>query len=80
MSKQVNEPATKPGKYGTLYLYQIAYCDASDSTIAFSTRVWAYDSEHALDKFYAGEEGWKATSWKRVPASGLVHRAQEHAL
>lgn len=27
MSKQVNEPVTKPGKHGTLYLYQIAYCD-----------------------------------------------------
>ena len=61
MSKQVNEPATKPGKYGTLYLYQIAYCDVSDSTIAFSTRIWAYDSEHAIDKFYSGEEGWRVT-------------------
>ena len=80
MSKQVNKPMSKQGEYGTLYLYEIAYCDVHDSDIAFTTRVWAYDAEHALDKFFGGEEGWRATSWKRVPENGFAHRAEEHAL
>lgn len=43
---------TKPGKHGTLYLYRIVYRnDGPDDLQRFTWRTYAYDAEHALNKF-----------------------------
>lgn len=75
--------ATKPGQYGPLYLYQIAYTDPSDDGCGEHTeRLWAYNTEHALDRFYGSvdSDGWKALKICRVPATGGMHRARWHQL
>lgn len=78
---------TKPGKYGTLFLYEIAYTDRPERDdgqpyYSGTQRTWAYSIEHAVEKFYNAEDadGWRATSIRRVPRSGLMHRAPEHTL
>lgn len=78
----MSKPATKQGKYGTLYLFEISYRDRFDPFNTGTSRYWAYDSEHAVEKFYDSEDsdGWEATSFKRVPEHGLMHRAAEHKL
>jgi hypothetical protein len=66
----MNNAITKPGEHGTLYLYEIKYTDPSDSDCmgTMSQRVFAYNTEHALDKFYnsVDADGWKALSTSRV--------------
>lgn len=60
---------TKPGKHGTLYLYRIVYRnDGPDDLQRFTWRTYAYDTEHALNKFYDGpaDDGWKAVSIARA--------------
>lgn len=45
------KPVSKPGKYGTLYLFEIAYRDTPvPNEVNFTTRLWAYDIEHAVQK------------------------------
>lgn len=72
-------PITKPGKYGTLYLYRVTYCDGTDGPDGMranpdpscpeqSVRVYAYDEEHALYLVDSPDEGWTATSATRVMA------------
>ncbi len=51
---------TKPGKYGTLYLYELDYTCPLDA--GFGIHPWqtyAYDSEHAEEKFMDGDEGFR---------------------
>ena len=74
---------TKPGQHGTLYLYEITYTDPSDDCIGeLKQRMWAYNIEHALDRFYSAidADGWKALHVARVPAEGGMHRAVQHAV
>jgi hypothetical protein len=70
----------KPGQHGTLYLYEITYRDSSDVCNNGKQRVWAYNQEHATDKFYDAPDadGWVAAKIARVPPHGLMHRAIQH--
>lgn len=46
----------KHGKYGMLYLYNIPYKERGDGiygTYRSTARIWAYDAEDALDRFYS---------------------------
>ena len=76
------KPTTRPGKFGTLYLYELTYTDTSDSGMGELTcRLWAYNLEHAEDKFYGAPDadGWTLLSAARVPAdSSSMHRAVQH--
>lgn len=72
---------TKPGKHGPLYLYEVTYTDPSDDGIGQLTqRIWAYNLEHAEEKFYEAPdaEGWRIVSLARVPEGGSMHRAKRH--
>jgi hypothetical protein len=71
-AKMASKPLTKPGKHGTLYHYVITYTDPTDDYFPDMTwKTWAYDSEHALDKFYdsGDDDGFKAKSWRRETVS-----------
>ena len=58
---------TKPGRHGTLYRFKIIY--RSDHDPGFGQDewfTWAYDVEHAEDKFYeSDDDGW----WRIVSTS-----------
>jgi len=67
MGRRVKK-VTKAGKHGTLTLYSITYSDEPYDP-GFGTakvRVWAYDREHAVERFYEGEEGWRAVGVTEV--------------
>lgn len=57
---------TKPGRYGTLYLWQIAYNDVPGPTgeRVGMWRTWAYNTEDAWERWYdaeaCGEQGFAA--------------------
>ena len=69
---------SKPGKYGTLYLHRIEYCDVYDKHLSFTQLIWAYDFEHAIDKFYSegDSDGWEVSKISRAKA--LRHRETVH--
>jgi len=50
---------TKPGEHGTLYLYAIPYGDRDPAEPPRSCRLWAYDREHAEERFFDSEEGFQ---------------------
>lgn len=62
------QPVTKPGKHGTLYRYELVYRDNSDMSPEATQVVWAYDQEHAIEKFFDGPdfEGWTLLKIARV--------------
>ena len=72
----------KPGKEGPLFFYRITYTgrehDPSITPMTWST--WAYNLEHAEDKFYDTDdgEGWEILSIARVLDSTSQHRAIQH--
>lgn len=54
----MNTETTKPGKYGTLHLYRITYHDSIDPCFGSdASRVWAYNEEHAREKFLDSSYG-----------------------
>jgi hypothetical protein len=56
---------TKPGKHGTLYLFRVTYEDAGDPGFGRdAVRLWAYDAEHAIDRFhdYDDDPDWRIVS------------------
>ena len=56
---------TKPGKYGTLYRFELTYRDSCDEFNTGIQSVWAYDVEHAIEKFYDAPDadcGWELVS------------------
>ena len=58
---------TKKGAHGTLHLYVIRYYDTSERGNEWTTRKWAYNEEHAREKFYDGDsDGWEIESVKRA--------------
>lgn len=68
---------TKPGRYGTLYRYELVYTDESDAGFGeMTTRLWAYSLDSAVESFYESDEGWKLLRIAAVPANGLMHRAR----
>lgn len=57
----MSAPITKPGRYGTLYRFKIQYT-AGEGSPVFLWRTWAYDAEHAWEKWHdcnAFEPGWE---------------------
>lgn len=71
---------TKPGAHGMLYRYAITYTDRSDygcGELVWAT--WAYNLEHAEEKFYANEEGWTIISLRRVVEGICQHEVPRHA-
>jgi hypothetical protein len=57
----------KQGAHGTLYRYAIEYTGENDPGCpTFTTSRWAYDAEHALDKFSGLDEGWKVLRIARM--------------
>lgn len=72
----------KPGKEGPLFFYRITYTgrehDPGMTPMTWST--WAYNLEHAEDKFYDTDdgEGWEILSIARVLDSTSQHRAIQH--
>ncbi len=74
-------PVTKRGQHGTLYLYKIEYKGKDDpASPVFDMRIWAYNLEHAEDKFYGGadSEGWTIISLTRVDDAKPEHRRVKH--
>lgn len=66
---ETNYATTKPGKYGTLHLFFVTYCDAIDPGFPPTTiKVWRYSLEHVYDAFYEGNDGdsWKITNVRRA--------------
>ena len=77
----MNKPLSKPGKHGTLYLYEIVYTDPTDDCMGEMTqRLWAYNAEHLADRFYGAldSDGWEMVRYARVPVEGGMHRAAFH--
>lgn len=69
----------KPGKHGTLYLYEITYRDAGGSP-DFKSRVWRYSLEHVRDAFHDSEDPyWTLVSVQRVPERGIMARVPVHS-
>lgn len=63
----MRRPRTKKGKYGTLYLYRIAYRDLDPACPRFTTKLWAYNREHAEERFFDPcDPDWKILSIERV--------------
>lgn len=60
---------TKPGLYGTLYLFKITYTDDSPEPNGFgeaTCKLWAYDYEHARERFVdSDDEGWRILNIKK---------------
>lgn len=52
----MSKPLTKQGAHGKLYRYEIEYKDPDPGCPVFEWRCWAYNSEHAIEKFYEGPE------------------------
>jgi hypothetical protein len=59
---------TKPGKFGTLYLYRVEYRGAERDPAApeLHVNVWAYDPEHATEKVADEDQGWEVLSTRRL--------------
>lgn len=58
----------KKGQHGTLYLFAIDYQDDYDRHNNGTWKCWAYDEEHAAEKFYGSEdaEGWRINAIRKV--------------
>jgi hypothetical protein len=57
------------GVHGTLYRFRLKYRDAGAPDFDWFT--WAYDTEHAAEKFYDSDDGgWKILSVDRVRDRG----------
>ncbi len=68
---------SKPGKHGTLYLFEITYRDTSDHDISFKNRVYRYDLDHVELMFYSEDsDGWELVKAVRLIKNNpsLVHR------
>lgn len=55
----------KPGKHGTLYRFAIPYWTGDNHSDAWLC--WAYDAEHAIEKFEDSDdgEGWEVAGEPR---------------
>jgi len=57
---------TKQGEHGTLYLFRVIYCDTADQDNDGESLLWAYDKEHAEERFYdTPDDGWRILSITR---------------
>lgn len=72
-------PIMKPGKHGTLYLYELVYDDGPDSGCPeFKTRTWAYNMEHAIERFHESDGSWRLIKIARVLEGGFADRKNWH--
>ena len=51
-------PTSRPGKHGTLYLFRVRYSPDGELCAPgeFSWTCWAYDEEHAQERWDDGNE------------------------
>jgi len=81
VSNPQRDYVTKQGKHGTLYLHAIEYDDPSDR--GFLPDIWrtyAYDFEHALDRFYEGDQFFRPRRIARVRSDRGQHRWNWHPI
>lgn len=74
---------TKQGEHGTLYLHRIVYrdkCMDGDDGWRGETRLFAYDKEHAIDRFWstAIDDGFEPVAVSRYKR--LRHRETVESL
>lgn len=64
---------SKPGRHGTLYRFRIVYKQRGDDACPeFTWSTWAYDVEHAADRFNADDDdAWEIVSVERVRSTSL---------
>jgi len=73
------KPVTRQGAHGVLYRYAVRYTDATDPGCPEDVwHCWAYNLDHAEDKFYETDEGWHILSLARVGEGVSQHRAVRH--
>ena len=65
---------TKNGVHGTMYKYAVRYQDEHDEHNNGLWHCWAYDGEHAIEKFYTSED---ADGWVVVGNPTRVKRTNE---
>lgn len=69
---------TKPGKHGTVYRYEIDYRSPDPGSPTFTTRMWAYDFEHALERFQDQDDpDWIVERIARVATDPRALHADE---
>lgn len=63
---------TKIGEHGTLYRFAVPYSGGEGHSAEW--QCWAYDAEHARDKFEESDEGegWKVTCEPRKLREGVL--------
>lgn len=72
------KPVSKPGRYGTLYLFELEYTDSADGGCpVFKTRKWAYDTDAVYLAWddSLNSEGWTLLGVKRVNSDVPARRA-----
>jgi hypothetical protein len=74
----IHSALTKDGQHGKLYRYEIEYLAAPDAP-PYKWRCWAYEFEHAIEKFNDGDEGFEATRITRL-TDGPSHAQKWHKL
>ena len=58
---------TKKGAHGTLYRFRIRYRDEGDEGFPdMDWYTWAYNQDHAEERFFDIDEGWRIVSIERV--------------
>lgn len=65
----MDDPVSKHGKHGRLFLYVITYTDNDPAFGELTTRRWAYNEQHAVDRFDDENDGFIAVSVKRTRAA-----------
>ena len=69
------EYLTKSGAHGTLYRYELEYRGADPGCPVFTQRVWAYNKESAVERFYEdADTGWVLLRLARVLLDHGRHR------
>lgn len=65
---------SKPGEHGTLYRYTIEYTDDDPAFGREFWSTWAYNLEHALEKFTDSDEGFTPVraARQRVDSEGTL--------
>jgi hypothetical protein len=76
-------PVTKPGREGPLFRYATRYTGEDPGMPEMIWHTWAYNQEHAIDKFEESTldqgGGWIPTHIARV-IEGSAHRMKWHTI